>query len=225
MQENLHKGHKDGLIVLSGGLDSTTLLYDYKEEIALALTFDYGSKHNASEIPCAEKHCELLAIPHIVVPLDFMARYFQSNLLLSGGAIPKGAYNEENMKSTIVPFRNGIMLSIAAGLAEGRGLSRIFIANHFGDHAIYPDCRFAFIEPMMQSIREGTSNRVELCAPYTHINKEQIVAIGSRLSIDYALTWSCYEGGAIQCGRCATCCERKEAFIKAGVEDPTKYQQ
>lgn len=221
----LHNGKKDGLIVLSGGLDSTTLLYDYKEEIALALTFDYGSKHNASEIPCAERHCRLLSIPHITIPLDFMGRYFRSDLLLSGGKIPQGVYTEENMKSTVVPFRNGIMLSIAAGLAESRNLDRIFIANHFGDHAIYPDCRASFIEPMMKSIEEGTSNRIQLCAPYTHLNKDQIVSIGSRIGIDYTNTWSCYEGGAIQCGRCATCQERKEAFIKAGVTDPTVYKE
>lgn len=224
-QENLHVGNRNGLIVLSGGLDSTTLLYDYCEEIVLALTFDYGSKHNASEIPCAREHCRRLSIPHIIIPLDFMGRYFRSDLLLSGGTIPQGAYDAENMKATIVPFRNGIMLSIAAGLAESRGLDRLFIANHFGDHALYPDCRASFIEPMIKSIEEGTSNRVRLCAPYTTLKKDEIVAIGSRLGVDYAHTWSCYAGGAQQCGVCATCQERKEAFAKVGIADPTQYLQ
>lgn len=220
-----HNSIKNGLIVLSGGLDSTTLLYDHREEIALAVTFDYGSKHNHNEIPCAQLHCRCLGIEHLIIPLSFMGQYFRSDLLLSGGEIPTGTYNEENMQATVVPFRNGIMLSIAAGLAESRNLKRIFIANHFGDHAIYPDCRASFIEPMQLAMRSGTSNQVELIAPYTQLSKDQIVALGASLGIDYSSTWSCYQGGEVQCGICATCQERKEAFSQAGIIDPTTYLQ
>lgn len=131
---------KDSVIVVSGGMDSITLLYDKKEEIALAVTFDYGSKHNAREIAWAKVHCGRLGIRHIVIKLDFMQKYFTSSLLEGGDEIPEGHYADENMKSTVVPFRNGIMLSVAAGIAESNGLKKILIANHGGDHTIYPDC-------------------------------------------------------------------------------------
>ncbi len=215
--------NRTGLIVLSGGLDSTTLLYDRQEEIALAVTFDYGSKHNAQEIPCARLHCERLSIRHIVIELGFMNQYFRSNLLQSGGEIPMGGYNEQNMQSTVVPFRNGIMLSIAAGLAESYGLNKLFIANHFGDHAIYPDCRAEFIDPMSHAILHGTSNGVTIEAPYTHISKTEIARRGKELGIDYSETWSCYCGGDIHCGTCGTCVERKEAIRDAEIDDPTSY--
>lgn len=215
--------NRTGLIVLSGGLDSTTLLYDRQEEIALAVTFDYGSKHNAKEIPCARLHCKRLGIRHIVIELGFMNQYFRSDLLQSGGEIPMGSYNEENMQSTVVPFRNGIMLSIAAGLAESYGLNKLFIANHFGDHAIYPDCRAEFIDPMSRAILHGTSNEVIVEAPYTHISKTEIARRGKELGIDYSETWSCYCGGDIHCGTCSTCVERKEAIRDAGIDDPTSY--
>ncbi len=214
---------KKGLIVLSGGMDSVTLLYDYKECIAMALSFDYGSKHNAREIAFARQHCEILAIPHVIIPLAFMGEHFNSSLLKGGGAIPKGTYDSKNIKSTVVPFRNGIMLSIAAGLAESHGLDDIYIANHFGDHAIYPDCRSAFIEPMQAAVEHGTTNAVKLLAPYTHINKSDIAHIGKKLGLDYATTWSCYEGREMHCGECSTCRERIEAMQIAGIDDKTEY--
>lgn len=213
-----------GLIVLSGGMDSVTLLYDYREYIAMAISFDYGSKHNASEIPFAQEHCVALGIQHLTIPLSFMGEYFKSDLLLSGGAIPTEAYNAENMSSTVVPFRNGIMLSIAAGIAESYNLSEVYIANHFGDHAIYPDCRKSFVEPMMAAIAAGTSNGVRLRAPYTAISKTDIARIGKQLNLDYQRTWSCYQGGTVQCGVCATCRERREAMQEAGICDRTIYQ-
>ena len=216
---------KDGLIVLSGGMDSVTLLYEYQDSLALAVSFDYGSKHNARELPFARLHCERLGIEHLTIPLSFIGQYFRSALLEGGGAIPKGSYDEENMAATVVPFRNGIMLSIAAGLAESRGLKRVYLANHFGDHAIYPDCRASFIRPMHEAILQGTSNSVEVTAPYTDISKGDIARHGKQLAINYAETWSCYEGGDLQCGSCATCIERREAMQEAGIEDPTHYKQ
>ena len=216
---------KDGLIVLSGGMDSVTLLYEYQDSLALAVSFDYGSKHNARELPYARLHCERLGIEHLTIPLSFIGQYFRSALLEGGGAIPKGSYDEENMAVTVVPFRNGIMLSIAAGLAESRGLTKVYLANHFGDHAIYPDCRASFIRPMHEAILQGTSNAVEVTAPYTDISKGDIARHGKLLGINYAETWSCYEGGDLQCGSCATCIERREAMQEAGIEDPTHYKQ
>ena len=216
---------KDGLIVLSGGMDSVTLLYEYQDSLALAVSFDYGSKHNARELPFARLHCERLGIEHLTIPLSFIGQYFRSALLEGGGAIPKGSYDEENMADTVVPFRNGIKLSIAAGLAESRGLTKVYLANHFGDHAIYPDCRASFIRPMHEAILQGTSNAVEVTAPYTDISKGDIARHGKLLGINYAETWSCYEGGDLQCGSCATCIERREAMQEAGIEDPTHYKQ
>ena len=160
-----------------------------------------------------------------MIPLSFIGQYFHSALLVSGGAIPKGRYDEENMASTVVPFRNGIMLSIAAGLAESRGLRRVYIANHFGDHAIYPDCRSSFIRPMHEAIYEGTGNHVAIAAPYTDLTKAEIAAHGKSLGIDYAETWSCYEGDSLQCGTCGTCIERREAMQAAGIIDPTPYKE
>ena len=125
---------KDCILILSGGMDSVTLLHDYRERIALAVTFDYGSKHNAREIPFARLHCQRLGIEHIVVPLAFMGQYFKSSLLIGGEDIPDGHYADDNMHSTVVPFRNGIMLSVAVGLAESRGLQHVMMANHSGDH-------------------------------------------------------------------------------------------
>ena len=191
---------KDSVIIVSGGLDSITLLYDKAETIALAISFDYGQNHGAKELPYAQYHCEKLGIPHITIPLSFMHQYFKSSLLDGADAIPEGHYEEENMKSTVVPFRNGIMLAIATGIAESHELRRVYIANHGGDHTIYPDCR-------------------------PEITKAEIVARGAALGIDYSKTWSCYKGADIHCGKCGTCVERKEAFEAAGVKDPTIYNK
>jgi 7-cyano-7-deazaguanine synthase len=215
---------KDSVIIVSGGMDSITLLYDKKEEIALAVTFDYGSNHNAKEITWAKVHCERLKIKHIVIKLDFMHKYFTSSLLEGADAIPEGHYADENMKSTVVPFRNGIMLSIAAGIAESNGLKKVLIANHGGDHTIYPDCRPAFIKAMNEATENGTYVNVSICAPYTNITKADIARIGKRLGIDYSETWSCYKGGEKHCGKCGTCIERKEALALAGIEDKTEYE-
>ena len=215
---------KDSVIVVSGGMDSVTLLYDKKEEIALAVTFDYGSKHNAREIAWAKVHCGRLGIRHIVIKLDFMQKYFTSSLLEGGDEIPEGHYADENMKSTVVPFRNGIMLSVAAGIAESNGLKKILIANHGGDHTIYPDCRPEFIEAMDRAIANGTYEDVRIDAPYTNITKADIAKIGKRLGIDYSETWSCYKGGERHCGKCGTCIERKEAMALAGIDDRTEYE-
>ena len=216
---------KDTLMVVSGGMDSTTMLYEYARRIALAVTFNYGSNHNAREIECARYNCDRLGIELIVVDLPFIGQLFESSLLSGAEAIPEGDYDDDNMRSTVVPFRNGIMLSIAAGLAESRGLKRLMIANHGGDHAIYPDCRPGFIEAMSRAISEGTYEHLFISAPYTDITKADIARHGAALGIDYSHTYSCYKGGGKHCGRCGTCTERRQAFIDAGIPDPTQYEE
>ena len=205
-------------------MDSVTLLHQCKDRIALAVTFDYGSNHNAREIECARLHTHMLSIPHIVIPLSFMKDYFKSSLLSGADEIPEGNYDDENMKSTVVPFRNGIMLSIACGLAESRDLKFVLIANHGGDHAIYPDCRPEFINAMSDAMKFGTYPGVSIHAPFTDLTKGEIAALGKKLGIDYSTTYSCYKGGAQHCGRCGTCTERKEALAFAGIDDKTVYQ-
>lgn len=214
---------KDSLIVLSGGMDSVTLLYDKIDSIALAVNFIYGSNHNERELECARFHCKKLGVELLEIHLDFMGEYFHSSLLEGASAIPEGEYEDENMRSTVVPFRNGIMLATAAGLAESRGLRAVMLANHSGDHTIYPDCRPAFIDAMAGAIAAGTYENIELRAPYTNISKTQIAEIGKRLGIDYSTTYSCYKGGQNHCGVCGTCRERREALALAGIVDTTVY--
>ena len=215
---------KDSIIVLSGGMDSTTLLYEYQSRIALAVSFDYGSNHNQRELAFAALHCERLGIKHLIIPLDFIHQYFHSSLLSGAEAVPEGNYDDENMRSTVVPFRNGIMLAVAAGLAEDNGLQQIMMANHAGDHAIYPDCRPAFAQAMDEAVHAGTYNGVRLFTPYTNLTKGEIARRGKTLGIDYSETWSCYKGGEHHCGKCGTCTERIEALREAGVEDKTVYE-
>lgn len=208
------------VLVYSGGLDSTTLLYEYKDSIALAVSFDYGSKHNKRELEFAAINCRRLGIRHLVIPLEFMGKYFRSDLLIGGGDIPEGSYADSNMKSTVVPFRNGIMLSIAAGLAESYELDAIMLANHSGDHAIYPDCRPEFIEGMAAAVEAGTYNGVKVVSPYCNMTKRDIALRGRELGVDFSLTYSCYKGGEKHCGKCGTCVERREALEGF---DPTEY--
>lgn len=216
---------KDTLLVLSGGMDSTTMLWDYADTIAAAVTFQYGSNHNRREAECARWNCERLGIRWIEIDLEFMGRYFKSSLLSGADEIPEGHYADDNMRSTVVPFRNGIMLAVAAGLAESRGLKHLMMANHGGDHAIYPDCRRGFVDAMSRAIAEGTYDRITIDAPYTDITKTDIARRGAALGIDYSHTYSCYKGGEKHCGRCGTCTERRQAFADAGLPDPTVYEE
>ena len=203
---------KNSLVILSGGMDSVTVLYEYKDSIAMAISFDYGSKHNQKELFLAKQHCKNLGIKHDIVSLPFINDLFNSALLRSGCEIPDGHYEDESMKQTVVPFRNGIMLAIATGVAESNDLGKIMLGNHAGDHAIYPDCRHEFIVNMNAAIKAGTYNNVEIHAPYTSIDKRAIALIGKELNIDYTQTWTCYKGQTVHCGTCGSCVERKEAL-------------
>ena len=214
------------IVLLSGGMDSVTALYDAHRhyEVICAVSFHYGAKHNDREIPFAAHHAAQLKVPHREIRLGFIDQMFKSDLLQSGGEIPKGHYEEETMKKTVVPFRNGIMLSIAAGLAESLEAGGLVIAAHAGDHAIYPDCREDFMKSMADAIRLGTYAKVEIIRPFIAMTKADIARLGHELGVDYTATWSCYVGGDIHCGECGTCVERREAFQLAGIPDPTPYK-
>jgi 7-cyano-7-deazaguanine synthase len=211
---------KDKLIIVSGGMDSITLLHLKKEEIKLAVSFDYGQKHN-KELHYALDNCNSLGIPWISINLERITPYLKSGLLKGGEAIPEGHYEDQIMKKTVVPFRNGIMLSIAAGIAESNDCSSVLIANHAGDHAIYPDCRVPFISAMKDAMLMGTYSQVKLEAPFTFMTKRDIGLLGMSIGVDFSRTWSCYKGGDIHCGKCGTCTERKEALEGF---DPTEYE-
>ncbi len=213
---------KDTIILYSGGMDSTVALYQYAPQIRLALSFNYGSKHNNIEIRNAEKNCKALHIEHRIIEIDLVKMGFVSDLLTSGGNIPDGHYEEENMKKTVVPFRNGIMLSIAAGIAESLDCNNLLISNHAGDHDIYPDCREEFIKHMAQAVSAGTYNQVKISAPYTNLSKREIALIGKELNVPFENTYSCYKGAEKHCGTCGTCTERKEALEGF---DPTEYEE
>ena len=213
---------KDIVILYSGGMDSSVALYQFAHRIKLAVSFNYGSKHNQIEITYASKNCKSLSIEHRIIDMDLNKMGFVSDLLKSGGDIPDGHYEDENMKKTVVPFRNGIMLSIAAGIAESIDCDKLLISNHAGDHAIYPDCRADFISSMNDAIRFGTYNNVEILAPFTHLSKREIAIVGKEINVPFEDTYSCYNGKETHCGTCGTCTERKEALLGF---DPTLYQK
>ncbi len=220
------KGKPDVVVLVSGGLDSVAALYHAAQKCRVvgALSMHYGAKHNAREIPFARLHCRRLGIPHETIRLGFIGRLFKSDLLQSGGDVPDGHYEQANMQQTVVPFRNGILLSIAAGYAESIGAKGVVIAAHSGDHAIYPDCREAFMASMGRAIRQGTYAQVALLRPFIALTKSQIVQRGTALGVDFSKTWSCYKGRRMHCGTCGTCVERREAFRLAGLADPTAYE-
>jgi len=216
------------LVVYSGGMDSTTVLYkmvkDLGRENVSTISFNYGSKHNDMEYSYAKKICDRLEVSSKRIDLPFINDLFTSDLLKSGGDIPEGHYESPVMKRTVVPFRNGIMLAIATGYAESISAGSLVLGNHYGDHAIYPDCRREFIAPMTKAIKAGTYSRVELWSPFCEITKTDIVKIGEELNVPWELTYSCYKGNEKHCGKCGTCVERIEAFADAEVKELTKYE-
>jgi 7-cyano-7-deazaguanine synthase len=165
--------------------------------------------------------------PHDVVDIAAVGRLLTGSALTSGGgAVPEGHYAEETMRVTVVPNRNAIMLAIAFGVAAAERADAVAAAVHGGDHFIYPDCRPAFVEAfeaMQRHALDGVA-RISFSTPFLRMSKADIVREGARLEVPFAETWSCYKGGALHCGRCGTCVERREAFHLAGVEDPTPYE-
>ncbi|MBF0201913.1 MAG: 7-cyano-7-deazaguanine synthase QueC [Desulfamplus sp.] len=215
----------DSVVVFSGGMDSTVLLAAliHEKKRVHALSFDYGSRHNKREIECARAFCRENSVEHTIITLPFVNDLFKSSLLQSGTEVPDGSYMEENMKSTVVPFRNGIMLSIAAGLAESVGAAEVAIASHSGDHFIYPDCRPDFNHAFAQAVLLGTGGKVRVKFPFAGMDKRAIGDMGRELGVDFAATWTCYKGGDIHCGTCGACDERKYALGFSSGFDPTSY--
>ncbi|HEX6957163.1 MAG TPA: 7-cyano-7-deazaguanine synthase QueC [Ferrovibrio sp.] len=220
---------KNTLVLCSGGIDSVTLAYKVAAERKLGrlVSFDYGQRHRR-EIEHAARIADRLGARHDVVDIKALAGFLTSSALIGGSetAVPDGHYAEANMKATVVPNRNAIMLSIAFGIAAGAKADAVGIAVHSGDHFIYPDCRPAFVDAFraMQACALEGMWEIELYAPFVGIDKAGIVREGVRLGVPYDLTWSCYKGGERHCGRCATCVERREAFHLAGMPDPTAYE-
>jgi len=215
------------VILLSGGMDSGVLLAWAGQRYGgiHALSFDYGSKHAAKELAMAEALAKAYHARFVKIELPFMDALFSSSLLKSGDAVPDGSYTEVSMVSTVVPFRNGIMLSIAVGYAENLKIDTVLIAAHAGDHPVYPDCRGSFMDAMDQAAMLGTYAGVRVKAPFIDLSKEDIATLGRSLDFDFARTWSCYKGGQIHCGVCATCIERKAALKFDQGLDPTRYRE
>lgn len=210
------------VLILSGGLDSTTMLYKLLNEgyQVHALTFNYAQRHK-KEIDCARRIAGILKTPHEVVDLACISGLLGSSALLGGKDVPRCHYTEEAARQTIVPNRNMIMLSIAAGYAEAHEIHRVFYAAHRNDSAIYPDCRAEFVDAMKPAIKLATAwNPVELEAPFINMTKAEIVKLGIGLHVPYELTWSCYRGEEKPCGECPTCIEREEAFELNNAADP-----
>lgn len=217
----------NALLICSGGFDSVTLAYRLAAENALGalLTFDYGQRHR-KEIDAARLAAERLEVPHLVMDIASIGRQLSGSALTDDIAVPHGHYSEANMKLTVVPNRNAIMLTIAFGVASARGFDSVALAVHGGDHFIYPDCRPDFIQlfgQMQAKALDGVAE-VALFAPYVNADKTEIARDAARFTVPVADTWSCYEGGRIHCGRCGTCVERIEAMAQACVADPTPYQ-
>jgi len=215
------------VIILSGGMDSTTLLYKILQEKkeVYALSFNYGQKHK-KELEYAKKTCQSLKISHKIIELNSLtnAGLFGQSSLTSSETVPEGHYAAENMKSTVVPNRNMIMLSMAVAYAISLDCGAVFYGAHAGDHAIYPDCRPIFVERMQLAAEVCHYFPVQIIAPYLHQNKGDIVAEGTKLGVNYAQTWTCYKGGEKACGKCGSCTERLEAFKQNGIQDPLPYE-
>lgn len=208
------------LAIVSGGLDSVTMLYEYKDKVKHVVTFNYGSNHNAQEIERARWNCKNLGKEHTVINLEEAFQDIESALLSGADAIPSGEYTTESLKQTVVPFRNGIMLSIAAGIAESKGCDTVLIGAHAGDHEVYPDCREGFMNFMSLATEVGTDAGIAIQAPYIQKSKAHIAGRALGMNVPVERTYSCYKGGPIHCGVCSTCIERRKALEG---QDPTEY--
>jgi len=210
------------ILVFSGGMDSTTLLYKLLAEgkEVKALSFDYGQKHGR-ELEMAMTTCAKLGVEHKVVTLGFMPDLASNSALTGDIAVPEGHYEDESMKSTVVPNRNMIMSSIAIAWAVNLDYDEVAIGVHAGDHAIYPDCRPEFIAALSIIAKIANYKPINIYTPYLYSDKGDIVIDGKKLEVDYSLTHTCYNGTEIPCGKCGACQERAEAFTKAEMKDPT----
>jgi 7-cyano-7-deazaguanine synthase len=215
------------VLLLSGGLDSSVLAYCLSSmQIRLkALTVDYGQRH-AREKDAARRITEILRIDHQIIALPELAPLFgaQCSLLTENIPVPLGHYEDASMKSTVVPNRNMMLLSLATAWSIASGFDGVAYAAHAGDHAIYPDCRPVFADAMAEAISLCDYTPQELTRPFIQMAKADIIRVGHSLGVPFEATWSCYDGRERHCGACGTCTERKEAFLLAGVADPTPYK-
>ena len=220
---------KKAVVILSGGMDSTTLLYDVLAQgyEVKALSFNYNQRHNI-ELEMAEKTCKQLGVEHKILDLSVLNEVAPSALTRKEISVPEGHYEDENMKQTVVPNRNMVLISLAASYAIGIKADVLFYGAHGGDHAIYPDCRPEFVEKMKSVVEIADWHKVTLEAPYLPLDKGDIAIKGKELGVDYSKTWTCYNPQIINgeyraCGKCGSCQERLEAFEKAGMKDPIEY--
>ena len=216
------------LVLLSGGLDSSTLAYFVAREMGHeveCLSIYYGQRHRR-ELAAAEAIAKSLGARFDVVDISSVGMLLEASALTNPDvAVPEGHYAAENMAITVVPNRNMTFLSIAAAVAASRGYYRIAAAVHSGDHYIYPDCRPEFVNSFRETVQLALGvSEFLVYTPFLLKTKADIVSVGSRLGVPFELTWSCYKGGEKHCGRCGTCVERAEAFYLAGVPDPTEYE-
>lgn len=218
------------VVIASGGIDSTTLLYKVVGEglAPYALTFVYGQKHER-EIESARKICSGLGVPHRVVDLSSLKGLLSGSALTDSRVeipdVPETAEHYDTLRTTIVPNRNAIFLSIAVGYAVSLGASRVYFGAHFSDRGVYPDCRPEFVGAFERAERLAVdSSELRIEAPFVDRDKRDIVSLGASLGVPYGETWSCYKGGERHCGACSSCRERKRAFAEAGVPDPTLYE-
>jgi len=214
------------IVILSGGMDSTTLLYDVlskKDKEVHAVCFNYGQKHS-KELNCARETCMKLDVPLHEIRIEALGQIAPSSLTHKDMKVPEGNYDETNMKSTVVPNRNMVLISLATSLAIGLEAKTLYYGAHKGDHTIYPDCRREFVEALRETIKLCDWNVVNLQAPYIEMDKGDIAIRGKELGVNYKSTWTCYKGLTKACGKCGSCRERLEAFEKAGMEDPIQYE-
>ncbi len=213
------------VVIYSGGMDSFTLLHKAVNEgkKVYALSFNYGQRHS-KELHYAQKVCDDLAIPHKIVDITAINQLLLGSSLTDDIEIPEGHYEEESMKSTVVPNRNMIMLSLAVGYAVSIHAEAVYYGAHGGDHAIYPDCRPEFIDKMNAVSQVANYEAVNIIAPFSQQNKIDILREGLALGLDYGKTWTCYNGRERACGKCGSCQERLEAFAENGITDSLVYE-
>ncbi len=209
------------ICVISGGMDSTTLLYQLLSEgkEVKAISFDYRQRHR-KELEQAKKTCEKLGVEHKIIDLSYFKELASNSALTGDINVPYGYYEAENMKLTVVPNRNMVMSANAIAWAVNLDYDEVALGVHAGDHTIYPDCRPDFIEELRRITEIANFKSIRIYAPFLYKDKGDIVKKGIELGVDYSLTWTCYEGKENPCGKCGACQERKEAFEKAGIEDP-----
>lgn len=214
------------VLIYSGGLDSTVLLYQLRKENheVFALSVHYGQRHHQRELSAARQLCHLNDIEHRVADLSGIAPLLAGSSLTDLSIpIPEGHYEEDSMKSTVVPNRNMILLSLATAWAISLKADSVAYAAHGGDHTLYPDCRESFARAIDKAIRLTDWHPVYLHHPFVRLSKSDLVRLGATLGVPFDKTWSCYQGRDLHCGCCGTCLERREAFHLAGVPDPTAY--